>query len=56
MITAAIKHRVKRIVVTSSADTLYAGLPKYKISDTYSESDFAKITDTKDSYIRSKIY
>jgi nucleoside-diphosphate-sugar epimerase len=28
IITAAIRHRVKRLVVTSSAGTMYAGLPK----------------------------
>jgi nucleoside-diphosphate-sugar epimerase len=56
MITAAIKNRVKRIVVTSSAHTMYGEHMKDRAVNTYSELDFASIDNTEDPYIKSKIY
>jgi len=56
IINAAIKSRVKRIVVTSSAVTMWGGLWKKNTNNTYSELDYAPVDSTQDPYAKSKIY
>lgn len=56
IIDAAIPHGIKRIVVTSSLAVIVGDAwKKHKGENTYTEEDYAPLSESTEPYVKSKI-